>query len=150
MSIEDDIALLERVPVLRLLGKAALQMIAIGADQREIDAGEFLFREGQTSDAGYVVQSGNVRVFQEGDDVRAMFAGPGVLVGESALLIEGPRRANAEAVEHTTCLCIPRKLFHKILESDPDAAMRLRDAIAARTNAAANEFAAVRQKLVPR
>lgn len=150
MSIEDDIALLERVPVLRLLGKPALRMIAIGADQREIAAGDFLFREGEASDAGYVVQRGNVRVSQEGDEGRAVFAGPGVLVGESALIIEGSRRANAEAVERTMCLCIPRKLFHKILESDPDATLRLRDAIAARTNAAANEFSAVRQKLVPR
>jgi CRP-like cAMP-binding protein len=150
MSIEDDIALLERVPLLRLLGKPALRMIAIGADQREIAAGDFLFHEGDISDSGYVVQRGNVRVAQEGDEARAVLAGPGVLVGESALIVEGPRRANAEALERTSCLCIPRKLFHKILESDPDAALRLRDAIAARTNAAAKEFSAVRQKLSPR
>ena len=72
MSIEDDIALLERVPLLRLLGKPALRMIAIGADQREIAAGDFLFHEGDISDSGYVVQRGNVRVAQEGDEARAV------------------------------------------------------------------------------
>jgi hypothetical protein len=32
MSIEDDVALLERVPTLRLLGNTALRMLAIGSD----------------------------------------------------------------------------------------------------------------------
>ena len=34
MSIEDDVALLERVPTLRLLGATALRMVAIGSEQR--------------------------------------------------------------------------------------------------------------------
>ena len=32
MSIEDDIAFFERVPTLRLLGRTALRILAIGAD----------------------------------------------------------------------------------------------------------------------
>jgi hypothetical protein len=39
MSIEDDVALLERVPTLRLLGTAALRMLAIGSEQREVARG---------------------------------------------------------------------------------------------------------------
>ncbi|HZE51957.1 MAG TPA: cyclic nucleotide-binding protein, partial [Bradyrhizobium sp.] len=36
MSIEDDVALLEHVPTLRLLGTTALRMLAIGSEQRDI------------------------------------------------------------------------------------------------------------------
>ena len=36
MSIEDDVALLERVPTLRLLGTPALRMLAIGSEQRDL------------------------------------------------------------------------------------------------------------------
>ena len=41
MSIEDDVALLERVPTLRLLGNAALRMLAIGSEQRDFARGDF-------------------------------------------------------------------------------------------------------------
>ena len=43
MSIEDDVALLERVPTLRLLGTAALRMLAIGSEQRNVASGDHLF-----------------------------------------------------------------------------------------------------------
>ena len=43
MAIEDDIALFSRVPTLNLLGAAALQVLAIGAEQRDYGFGERLF-----------------------------------------------------------------------------------------------------------
>jgi hypothetical protein len=43
MSIEDDVALLERVPTLRLLGTDALRMLAIGSEQRVVARGAVLF-----------------------------------------------------------------------------------------------------------
>ena len=43
MSIDDDVALLERVPTLRLLGRDSLRMLAIGSEQRSIYSGEYLF-----------------------------------------------------------------------------------------------------------
>jgi hypothetical protein len=39
MSIEDDVALLERVPTMRLLGTTALRMLAIGSEQRDFARG---------------------------------------------------------------------------------------------------------------
>ena len=46
MSIEDDVALLERVPTLRLLGGASLRMLAIGSEQRDFARGDVLFNAG--------------------------------------------------------------------------------------------------------
>ena len=40
MSIDDDVALLERVPTLRLLGDASLRMVAIGSEQRDFVRGD--------------------------------------------------------------------------------------------------------------
>lgn len=58
MSIDDDVSLLERVPTLRLLGKDALRVIAIGSEQQEFARGSVLFRQDEPADCGYVVQSG--------------------------------------------------------------------------------------------
>lgn len=150
MSIDDDIALLERVPTLRLLGRQALRVMAIGADQRAVRQGERLFSEGDPSDGGYVVQRGNLKIFSSDDEVRAVLAGPGALVGESALIVDAPWRNSAEATEDSSVIRITRTLFHRVLESDPDAATRLRDALAARSNTATSEIVAVRRKLSPR
>ena len=62
MSIEDDVALLERVPTLRLLGTTALRMLAIGSEQRDFGRGDQLFNAGDEADAGYIVQRGAFRI----------------------------------------------------------------------------------------
>ena len=54
---------------------------------------------------------------------------------------------SAVAREPSSVVRIPRQLFLKMLESDPDAALRMRDALAARVNQTAGEFARVRAGL---
>ena len=73
--------------------------------------------------------------------------GPGALIGEVALISETRRPVSAVAREPSSVVRIPRQLFLKMLESDPDAATRMRDALAARVNQTANEFARVRAGL---
>jgi len=55
MAIDDDIAFLERVPTLGLLGRPALRILAIGAETRHLDGGEVLFNAGDESEGGFVV-----------------------------------------------------------------------------------------------
>jgi CRP-like cAMP-binding protein len=146
MTIEDDIALLERVPTLELLGGDALRILAIGAESRYIQPGDVLFREGDIADAGYVVQEGTFTLAC-GDvraDVEPALVGPGVLLGELALLTETVRAVTATAREPSSVIRIPRKLFLKILEGYPDAARRLRGVIGARANRAMHDIASLR------
>lgn len=149
MSIDDDIALLARVPSLQVLGNAALRVLAIGADTQDVSRGDYLFRAGDGADAGYVVQRGSFRVCEHEDDAQAIIAGPGSLLGELALIVDLPRRSHARALDNASVIVIPRKLFQKVLESDPDAAVRLRDALAMRANQAAHDMISVRGKLSP-
>ena len=60
MSIEDDVALLERVPTLRLLGTTALRMLAIGSEQRDVARGARLFSAGDDADAVRTTQGQHV------------------------------------------------------------------------------------------
>src|SRR5258708_7399893 len=93
MSIEDDVALLERVPTLRLLGTTALRMLAIGSEQRDFARGEVLFNAGDDADAGFIVQRGAFRI--EDDAGAEIVAGPGALIGELALVVAMQRPINA-------------------------------------------------------
>ena len=144
MSIEDDVALLERVPTLRLLGTTALRMLAIGSESREFARGDQLFNAGDEADAGYIVQRGAFRVEDGGAEI---IAGPGALIGELALIVAMKRPSSAVAIEHSTVIRVARSLFQRVLESDPAAARRLRDEIASRTSQLASDILMAGAKL---
>jgi CRP-like cAMP-binding protein len=145
MSIEDDVALLERVPTLRLLGTASLRMLAIGSEQRNVASGDLLFNAGDDADAGFVVQRGAFRI-EDGAGAE-MIAGPGALIGELALIVAMPRPSTATALEHSSVIRVARSLFQRVLESDPAAARRLRDEFATRTSQIASDILMAGAKL---
>jgi CRP-like cAMP-binding protein len=145
MSVDDDVALLERVPTLRLLGMSSLRMLAIGSEQRDFVRGDQLFTVGEDADAGFVVQRGSFRIADE--QGAEMIAGVGTLIGELALVVAMARPSTATAVEHSTVIRVPRSLFQRVLESDPDAARRLRDAFANRTSQIASDILMAGAKL---
>ena len=138
MSIEDDVALLERVPTLRLLGSASLRMLAIGSEQRSLGRGEVLFHAGEEADAGFVVQRGTFRI--EDGIAAEIIAGPGALIGELALVVAMKRPSTAMALENSSVIRIARSLFQRVLESDPAAARRLRDEFVTRTSQIASDI----------
>jgi CRP-like cAMP-binding protein len=146
MSIEDDIAFLERVPTLALLGHEALRILAIGAENRYVQNGDVLFREGDAADAAYVVQEGSFSLVSDKSraDPATTAVGPGAMLGELALLTETVRPATATASEPSSVIRIPRKLFLKMLEGYPDAANRLREIITLRAQEAMRDIDSVR------
>ncbi|MBN9148449.1 MULTISPECIES: cyclic nucleotide-binding domain-containing protein [unclassified Nitrobacter] len=147
MSIDDDVVLLERVPTLRLLGAAALRVLAIGAEQQQFARGSILFRAGDDADAGYVVQDGGFRIHVEGGGEGEVMAGRGTLIGELALIVPMARPATAVALEYSMVIRIPRTLFLRVLDSDPAAARRLRDELANRTRQATSDILMASAKL---
>ena len=145
MSIEDDVVLLERVPTLRLLGTASLRMLAIGSEQRHVARGGALFHAGDEADSGFVVQSGAFRI--EGAGGAAIVAAAGALIGELALITPMKRPSAAIALEDSSAIRIARSLFQRVLESDPEAARRLRDEFASRTSQIASDILGASAKL---
>jgi CRP-like cAMP-binding protein len=145
MSIEDDVALLERVPTLRLLGTTALRMLAIGSEQRDFARGDVLFSAGEEADAGFIVQRGAFRI-DDGAGAEIV-AGPGTLIGELALIAVMRRPSSAVALEQSTVIRVARSLFQRVLESDPAAARRLRDEFANRTSQLASDILMAGAKL---
>ena len=66
------------------------------ADVRTLSGGEYLFREGESAEFGYVVKSGKIQIVKSGVDGEMVLAelGPGSLFGEMAL---GAHAAQAPA-----------------------------------------------------
>lgn len=149
MTIEDDIAFFERVPTLGLIGRTALRIIAIGSESKYVHSGEVLYVAGDEADCGYVIQEGSfdLKPATEGGGPDTI-AGPGTLLGELAMMTETVRPTSAVAREPSTVVRISRSLFLKMLEGYPDAARRLRDAMAVRADQWAREMESVRDGLV--
>jgi CRP-like cAMP-binding protein len=145
MALEDDIAFFERVPTLNILGRPALRILAIGAESRYVHSGETLFNAGEPADSGFVVQEGAFTLIpQHVEGGEPVVVGRGTLLGELALLVETVRPVTATAREPSTVLRIPRTLFLKMLEGYPDAATKLRETIASRTDTSTREIFKVR------
>jgi CRP-like cAMP-binding protein len=147
MTIEDDIALLERIPTLRRLGAAALRILAIGVESFEVRPGQVLFSAGEIADGAYVVQRGSFSLKAARNGEPEVVAGPGTLLGETALLAETRRPATATAREYAIVMRIPRSMFLRMLDGYPDAAQRLRELLASRTDQWAREMENVRAAL---
>jgi CRP-like cAMP-binding protein len=147
MSIEDDIAFLEQVPILRRIGAGALRVLAIGAESFYLDPSQILFNIDEPADGAYVVQAGSFSLRSGRPGVDEIVAGPGSLLGESALIAETLRPATATALEDSTVLRISRAMFLKMLESYPDAAQSLRALIASRSDQWTREIENVRDAL---
>jgi CRP-like cAMP-binding protein len=150
MALEDDIAILEQVPTLALLGKPALRILAIGAESRHVPNGAVLFYAGDLADGGYVVQEGSFLLEPDsrskGEETTA---GAGALLGELALLTDTVCTATATALEPSIVIRIPRSLFLKMLEGYPAAAKKMRDAMAQRVDQWGHELASVKARLDP-
>jgi len=134
MTIEDDIEFLERIPLLRRLGGGALRSLAIAAETRFLEADEVLFSVGEPADGAFIVRHGSFTLKPDRSGESVVVAGPGTLLGESALLAATKRPATATAREASAVLRVSRPMFLKILESYPEAAQRLRELIASRTD----------------
>ena len=147
MTLDADVARLARVRPFSLMPREAVQLIAFSCAKQRLRAGEPLFSAGEAGDAGYFVQTGAILL----EDKRASSgtarrAGTGALIGESALYSEVVRRVDARAVEDTVLTRIPRETFRRVLAEFPEAAGKVRAALAERTRALVEGLDAARAR----
>src|SRR6516165_4486261 len=141
MTIDDDIAFLERVPMLQRLGTSALRIIAIGAESYSVEAEQVLFAAGDGADCAYVVQHGSFALRPDSPNE------PEAVAEAGALLIEAPRRETATARVDSIVLRVSRAMFQKMLKTNPEAAQQLRDVYASRSDRLTRDLQRVRDML---
>jgi hypothetical protein len=106
---DTDIALLQRVPMLRALPEATIEQLAAGLTRSTLPPGELVFAEGDHGDDFYVIEQGEAEVVGEGRLIRTI--GPGDGFGEIALLRGCRRKASVRAVTNLTLCTVSRDGF---------------------------------------
>lgn len=103
---------LRALPLFAELDEIAVKELQDVAEQVEVEAGSYLFHQGDISDAVYVVRNGRLQVVQNGSVVRKL--GLGDVIGELGLLIDAPRSASIRAVRDSRLVRLTTAQFDKI------------------------------------
>ena len=84
-------------------------------ERLELEAGEWLFREGDQADSAYLIRSGRVEIVAEHPtEVVLRQVKRGALVGELALLMHGIRSSSARACRDTELTRLTREQFEEL------------------------------------
>jgi CRP-like cAMP-binding protein/rhodanese-related sulfurtransferase len=121
-ELENRKDLLKR-SLLRDLPPDELDELARTLQNRVLQPNEFVFREGDTADAFYIIGSGRVRVFVRHEnriERELCVCGPGEHFGEVALLAGATRTANVECLAETHLIVLPKERFDRLLRDYPD------------------------------
>jgi len=83
--------------------------------------GGLLFKEGQPSDAAYIIKQGRVAIFRvlQNKRVGLGIRGPGDMLGEMGVITGDAQTANAEALEYTEVLILDQNLLRTMLLRSP-------------------------------
>ena len=92
---DEDVRLLQHVPMLRTLPLPSVEQLVRGLELLEVAAGDPVFEQGDVGDRYYVVESGQVDVVGDGRLLATLGAGEGF--GEIALLRHSARTASVAA-----------------------------------------------------
>lgn len=89
---------------------------------RDYKAGELIFRQGETGDCAYLIESGRVQISvnKSGEDFAVNILGEGQIFGEMAIIDRAPRSATVTALENTRlCVIAHDSLMGRIQGADP-------------------------------
>lgn len=148
MSLDQDIAVLNRVQILNSLDREALRLVAFSADRRLLRAGDVLFRKGSMTIGAAVVMKGSIALDATGEGAPAQhIAQVGALIGELALIIQTTHQAEAVAREPSEVLIVSRALLRRVLMEFPQNAAEIRASFQKRLQAMSHRLAGVGQRL---
>ncbi len=132
MALEEDVRILSGVRLFDGFTQEQLRLLAFGGEAMRLPERRVLYREGDEADCAFVIVDGAVDLSQERDGRRVPVrrVGPGIILGELALIADSNRMTDATTAADTALIRLGRKQFRKILEEFPDLAVLLHDRIA--------------------
>lgn len=130
-ALEENARKEESVTMHRMFGgqldAEAIMRLITCCDTKELSAGERLFRKGDTGDALYFIEKGQISILLmlEGKQMKRLRTfGPGTIIGEMAVFAHGTRSADALADEPTRVRCLTSEAIEKMMREAPKAALQ--------------------------
>ncbi len=138
-----EVRVLRAVPIFSDLDTARLKLLAFTSERMTFATGDVLFRQGDESDAAYVLVAGTADIVIEADGgpVRISSVAENAIIGEMGIVTGEPRSATIVATSPIDALKLRKDVFLAVLAEFPTMALsvtrlmvkRLQDNIAAVT-----------------
>ncbi len=125
---------LKRTPLFSGLSVDDLGKLAARLQLLSLPKGATLFKQGDVSDALYLIVSGHARRYRgvEGQEALVAYLGRGDVIGETGMLTGGPRSATVRVDATSELLKLPRKDFEDCLREHPTILLHLSRTLASR------------------
>jgi CRP/FNR family transcriptional regulator, cyclic AMP receptor protein len=130
----DVTSILRATTLLGSVSAEDLNAVAAASRLRGFRRGQIVFTRSDPGDTVIVVVSGRVKVTvrsADGGELTLAVIPPGGLLGELGVVDGGPRSADAETLEESQLLLIPREAIRDICARVPSVAQALTNSIAA-------------------
>ena len=124
---------LARVPLFKDLTKRDLQFLASRVDEVSLKPGQTVIREGQPTDAFFIVVTGNVDVTRQGKPAARL--GPGEFFGEIGMLDNGPATATVVTDGPVDAMVLSHAQFRDAIKGNESLALQVIAAMAQRLRA---------------
>src|SRR5687767_2517339 len=149
MSLESDVEVLRRIAFFDGFSDEHLKLIAFSAESRSLPDKLLLYDDGQLLHSAYVVVSGTLRGERrdKGQTMAARAIGPGMILGERALILDTRATESVRVESPARVLQIRKVTFRRLLQEYPVIAITLRARLSRSVLASAAELAAAMQRL---
>jgi CRP/FNR family transcriptional regulator, cyclic AMP receptor protein len=118
-----DEAVLRGIELFDGLSRKQRKLLALRADEVEVEAGRVLCCKGRTSHEFFVIEDGTARVVRDGQYLDEL--GPGDFFGEMGLIEDAPRNADVIAQTPLTLMVLSAPAFRDLEREAPQLARRL-------------------------
>jgi len=125
---------LKRTPLFAGLSVEDLSKLAARLQLLSLPKGATIFKQGDESDALYLIVSGHARRYRavDGQETLVAYLGRGDVIGETGMLTGGPRSATVRVDATSELLKLPRKDFEECLREHPPILLHLSRTLASR------------------
>jgi CRP-like cAMP-binding protein len=149
MSIDDEVAVLRRIPLFARIEPRKLKLLAFTSERLTFEPGQILFQQGAEGDAAYVIIDGLADIVVEAPSGPTSLARVecNAIVGEIAILGDVPRTATVKALTRLDTLRIGKEQFLKLLREFPDIALEIMRVLALRLAATNQQLMEARDRL---
>ena len=118
-----DEAALRGIELFDGLSRKQRKLLAMRADEVDVEPGTVLCCKGRTSHEFFVIEDGTARVVRDGQYLDQL--GPGEFFGEMGLLEDAPRNADVIAETPLTLMVLSAPAFRELERDAPKLARRL-------------------------
>ena len=127
-GISEILGFLSGIPLFSKLSDASLSLLTKECKFKNVEKGEILFLQSDSSESAYVVCSGKISIILNGPDGREMVINEmrkEDIFGELGILTHKNRSTSAIARSKSELLIIPQKIFLRLIDDEPQLTRRM-------------------------